>query len=304
MKRNKLYYTFAFLFYLICTSFYVYNNYETSKQKLFSDLDAKLIQSASRLSTVVPENFHHANMRKNDVSMQKDMENIRRLSVQAKLSDVQYIYSCIKQGRDIVFTSSSATDEELQENKEISHYFDVYSDAPQKLRETFNSKKVTFEEYSDKWGHFKSVFIPQKSSDGQLYVVCADIEIDYINQELRQILKQSIMELLFYMGILIPLFVTYFYDSKRQRHILETEVQRRTRELRTLLDNSDQGFLTFSGEMIIHPQYSSKCSVIFKKEIGGLNISDLLFEKDEKQKHSFIDNIWNDPYFIDTLVFR
>lgn len=269
----------------------MYSNYETSKQNLFADLDAKLIESASRLSSVVPENFHHESMTKNDVSMQKDMENIKRLSIQAKLSGVQYIYSCIQQGNDVLFTSSSATDEELKENKDISHYFDVYSDASQKLRETFKTKKITFDEYTDKWGHFKSVFIPKHSSDGRLYVVCADIEIDYINQELRQILKQSIIELLFYMGILIPLFVTYFYDSKRQRHVLETEVQRRTRELRTLLDNSDQGFLTFSGDMIVHPQYSSKCGVIFKKEIGGLDISELLFTKDEKQKNAFVENI-------------
>lgn len=291
VKLNRLYYTFAFLFYLVSTSFYVYTNYETSKQKLLADLDSKLIQSALRLPTVIPENFHHINMAKNEVSVQQDMENIKRLSTQAKLSGVQYIYSCIKQGNDILFTSSSATDEELREHKDISHYFDVYSDASQKLRETFNAKKITFDEYTDKWGHFKSVFISQKSSDGQFYIVCADIKIDYINQELNQILKESIIELLFYMGILIPLFVTYVYNSRRHQYILETEVQRRTRELRTLLDNSDQGFLTFSGDMMVHPQYSGKCGAIFKKEIHDLNIADLLFGKDEKQKNVFVDNI-------------
>ena len=291
VKLNKLYYTFAFLFYLVSTSFYVYTNYETSKQKLFTQLDSKLIQSALRLPTVVPENFHHVIMTKNEVSAQKDMENIRRLTNQAKLSGVEYIYSCIKQGNDILFTSSSATDEELKKNKDISHYFDVYSDASQKLRETFNTKKITFDEYTDKWGHFKSVFIPKKSDDGQFYVVCADIKIDYINEELEQILKKSIIELIFYMGILIPLFVTYVYHNRRNRNILETEVQRRTRELRTLLDNSDQGFLTFSGDMMIHPQYSGKCISIFKKEIHNLNIADLLFGEDDKQKSLFIANI-------------
>lgn len=291
MKFNKFYYAFAFLFYLVSTSFYVYTNYETSKQKLFANLDSRLIQSALRLPTVVPENFHHSLMTKNEVSAQKDRENIKRLSVQAKLSGVEYIYSCIKQGNDVLFTSSSATDEELKENKDISHYFDIYSDASQKLIETFSSKKITFDEYTDKWGHFKSVFIPKKSTDGQLYVVCADIKIDYIHQELKQILKISILELLFYVGILIPLFAAYFYHNKRNQQLLESEVKRRTRELKTLLDNSDQGFLSFSGDMIIHPQYSGKCVKIFKKEIHELNIAELLFGEDEKQKNAFIANI-------------
>lgn len=291
MKLNKFYYAFAFLFYLVSTSFYVYTNYETSKQKLFADIDARLVQSALRIPTMLPENFHHVGMSKNDVSPQEDRKNIKTLSIHAKLSGVEYIYSCIKQGRDVLFTSSSATDEELKKNENLSHYFDVYDDAEEKLHEAFLSKKMVFEESTDKWGHFRSVFIPQVSSDGQFYIVCADVKIDYINQELKQILEKSIVELIFYMVILIPLFVTYVSHNRRHQYILETEVQRRTRELRTLLDNSDQGFLSFSGDMRVHPQYSAKCVAIFKKEIRDLNISDLLFGEDEKQKSAFVSNI-------------
>lgn len=266
-------------------------NYEASKEKLFADLDSKLIQSALRLPTVVPENLHHVMMKSSEISSQEDMKNIKRLSAQAKLSGVEYIYSCIKQGDDIVFTSSSATEKELQENKDISHYFDVYSDATKKLREAFTSQKITFDEYTDKWGHFKSVFIPQKSNDGQLYVVCADIKIDFINQELNQILRNSLLEIVFYMTILIPLFAAYFYHNIRSKHLLESEVKSRTNQLKTLLDNADQGFLSFSKEMIIYPEYSEKCTEIFHVAIEGKSISELLFGEDEKEKKVFEENL-------------
>lgn len=291
MKIHKLYYVLAFLFYLASTSFYVYTNYETSNQKLFADLDAKLIQSALRVSTVIPENFHHIGMIKDEVSAQKDRENINRLSVSAKLSGVEYIYSCIKQGNDILFTSSSATDEELKTNENISHYFDVYSDAADKLRETFHTNKIMFDEYTDKWGHFRSVFIPQKSSDGQFYVVCADVKIDYINQQLNEILESSIFEIVFYILILLPLFAAYYTHNKRINKVLEGEVQERTRQVKTLLDNSDQGFLSFSGDMLVHTEYSQICREIFQTDIEGKNIAELLFGEDEKQKNTFTQNL-------------
>jgi two-component system chemotaxis sensor kinase CheA len=291
VKLNKLYYIFAFLFYLASTSFYVYTNYQTSKQTLIADLDAKLIQSALRVSTVIPENFHHVGMTKDEVSAQKDRENIKRLSVQAKLSGVEYMYSYIKQGDDILFTSSSATENELRKNVNVSHYFDVYDEEDSKLRNVFVSKKILFEVSSDNWGHFRSVLIPHSSSDGQFYVVGADIKVDFIDDELDKILKNSIVEIVFYIVILIPLFTAYFYHNKRNQALLEIEVKRRTLELKTLLDNSDQGFLSFSGDMLIHPEYSAKCSEIFQTEIEGKNIAELLFGEDETHKNRFVENI-------------
>ncbi|HEX5670106.1 MAG TPA: ATP-binding protein, partial [Sulfuricurvum sp.] len=147
------------------------------------------------------------------------------------------------------------------------------------------------DEYNDKWGHFRSVFIPQKSKDGQLYVVCADIKVDFVNEQLTKILENSIVEIVFYILILLPLFAAYFYHNRRINHMLEAEVKRRTRELKTLLDNSDQGFLSFSGDMLIHPEYSAKCKEIFGREIEGENIAEFLFGEDEIHKNTFVENI-------------
>ena len=291
MKSNRVYYTFAFLFYILCMSIYVVVNYQSSKQALYDEIDTKLIQSALRVSTVIPSNFHHAGMGKNDLSKQQDMDNIKRLSIQAKLSGVEYIYSCIKQGDNILFTSSSATDEELKNNEKLSHYFDVYEDAAQKLMDTFKTQQMAFDEYTDKWGHLRSVFIPLKSSDGQLYVVCADLKIDFIQDKLNEILKKSILEITFFIVILIPLFAAYYDHNSRIKKILELRVKRRTNQLKTLLDHADQGFLSFSKNMIVHPYYAQMCTIIFAKEVQGENIADLLFGEDERQKSTFIENI-------------
>ncbi len=291
MKSNRLYYAFAFLFYMLCMSIYVIVNYQNAKQTMLSEIDAKLIQSALRIPTVLPANFHHAGMGKNDVSIQQDMDNIKRLSVQAKLSGVEYIYSCIKQGDDVVFTSSSATDKELKNNENLSYYFDVYDDASEELRAAFVNKKMVFEEYTDKWGHLRSVFIPQVSNDGTFYLVGADVKIDFIQDRLNEILKKSLIEITFFIVILIPLFAAYYNDNSRIKNILKLKVKRRTKQLKALLDHADQGFLSFSKNMSVHSEYSEKCNVLFAKEVAGEHIADLLFGENEKQKWTFIENI-------------
>jgi diguanylate cyclase (GGDEF)-like protein len=43
-----------------------------------------------------------------------------------------------------------------------------------------------------------------------------------------------------------------------------------------LLDNANQGFLTFGPDLLVDRQYSAECSRIFGRKIGGISITDLL----------------------------
>ncbi|MDR5659384.1 7TM diverse intracellular signaling domain-containing protein [Serpentinicella sp. ANB-PHB4] len=72
---------------------------------------------------------------------------------------------------------------------------------------------------------------------------------------------------------------------------LEDEVDARTEDLRerntaiqSLLNHSDQGFLTFKEDLIIGDEYSEKCLEIFDSEIDKNIITDVFkLDKDEKQ---------------------
>ena len=82
----------------------------------------------------------------------------------------------------------------------------------------------------------------------------------------------------------------YFTDLSTLNHNLEEKVKERTQQVRILLNNADQGFLAFSGDMIILNEYSQKCIEIFGYEIGGLDISKLLF-KDKASRLTFVENL-------------
>jgi len=54
------------------------------------------------------------------------------------------------------------------------------------------------------------------------------------------------------------------------------ELRRRELEIRNILDNSNQGFLTFGRNMIVNKEYSSECIRIFGRKISNINILELL----------------------------
>jgi two-component system, chemotaxis family, sensor kinase CheA len=72
---------------------------------------------------------------------------------------------------------------------------------------------------------------------------------------------------------------------------LEEKIEERTKELQKtkdqvfqLLDNAEEGFLSFSSDGVIDKEYSKKCVEIFGSLIDNKNIIDLLFNKKEDQE--------------------
>lgn len=80
-----------------------------------------------------------------------------------------------------------------------------------------------------------------------------------------------------------------FYISDSQGQIL----QRQQREMQNLLDNANQGFLTFGRNLLVNRQYSAECARIFEKKISGIPITHLLGQGNailqEKLRKAFLE---------------
>src|SRR6056297_697499 len=85
------------------------------------------------------------------------------------------------------------------------------------------------------------------------------------------------------------------------------ELNKTTVALKTLLDNTEEGFLTFSDSLIIDPEYSLQCETMFGKKISNRSISAIL--GDEKpETMEFLDKVFSKilyehkPYAIDMYI--
>lgn len=65
-------------------------------------------------------------------------------------------------------------------------------------------------------------------------------------------------------------------------------LKKREAEIENLLNNANQGFLTFREDLLVHAQYSAECERIFQKKIHNIPIIDLLWNKDDRNINNYI----------------
>ncbi|MDO8610908.1 MAG: chemotaxis protein CheA, partial [bacterium] len=66
---------------------------------------------------------------------------------------------------------------------------------------------------------------------------------------------------------------------------LEEIVRQKTAAIKNILDNSGQGFLTFSDNLLIDEEYSIECEKIFGTSITGMKFSNLIYSEGEERDY-------------------
>lgn len=85
----------------------------------------------------------------------------------------------------------------------------------------------------------------------------------------------------------ILLFIFFVWNRKLSK--FNTAIKQSQRQVRTLLDNSGQGFLSCGLDLCVKPQYSAECKIIFSQdELTGASLPDLLTTASHAPKLAFI----------------
>lgn len=73
------------------------------------------------------------------------------------------------------------------------------------------------------------------------------------------------------------------------------ELEEKSQQISELLNNAEEGFLSFGKTLLVDEQYSKECENIFQGTIASKNIADLLFEKECEDKILF-QKVMNDAF--------
>lgn len=147
---------------------------------LTSDIDRKLSGAVNTTRSLLGENLHKRNMTATSLSKQRDYEISMRLTDFVERQGLAYVYSMIEKNGEILFITSSATREEIENDSYIPAYFMRYPEAVKTLHQVFLDGETRYAEYTDRWGIFRSIFVSFVSADGQPYVIGADINLDQV----------------------------------------------------------------------------------------------------------------------------
>ncbi len=212
-KYNKI--VLAIIFYIVSIFIFNYYSYNNYKEKEIAIIDDKLKIGAYAVYTILGEDFFNIAKEKNSISVEDDWKNINKLSFYNNHANLAFIYSSIKINNQIHLTSSSASKEEIEDKSEL-HYFYHYDDAGEALINSFNSKEITYENYTDQWGSFRAIHIPLILENSRTIVISAEISLKDFNQVLKDIRYKYLLETLLYLLLTIPIILTAYYSLKEK----------------------------------------------------------------------------------------
>jgi diguanylate cyclase (GGDEF)-like protein/PAS domain S-box-containing protein len=221
----------AFMTYLLWVIGFAFYSYQHEKQALYSTIDQQLESAALTAPLLLPKGLHHQAMSADELTIEQDHENMLKLSEYTDDSDIVYIYTMILRDQQVFFTTSSETVDERESGEESPSWFDPYNDVDPRVIDVFEKGEKAFIEYTDRWGSFRSIFIPQYAEDGAYYVTAADLTIDHIQSLLARNIYRTIAISLLFLLFVIPLFFVYTHRLNRLRLELEEKVQQQTSEL-------------------------------------------------------------------------
>lgn len=196
LSRRLTLMTVAIIF--VTVALFVGYGYWSQKSAGLAAVDGKLraVAAAVKMET---DAFHDRMQNPAAIDKGAYERMVKDLSRFAEEAGVKYVYTVMEKEGKLFFSTSSYTREEMEKGEHMK-MFDPYEDPSQGLKAAIADGKVHFDEYTDQWGSFRSVFIPATSPGGVRYVTCVDLEISNIAAMLRkQLLYTSLLGCLVFM---------------------------------------------------------------------------------------------------------
>ncbi len=189
--KNKLLALFLMLNLITVTAYSVYG-FILKSQGVVAEIDSRLTASASAVPDVLGNDYMHRLTQRNAVPGEEYLLRVSQLGRYASQINLAYLYVVKMDNGKVVFLSDGAPEDEIKAGK-FKKQFEEYPDASDGLKDALASGSMRFDEYTDQFGYFRSVFIPRKLANGETVALCADIRIDHVRSLLLHNIIQSVL---------------------------------------------------------------------------------------------------------------
>ncbi|MCX7862612.1 MAG: ATP-binding protein [Bacteroidales bacterium] len=292
----RQYFFISVIIYILGITTYLVISYFLINEEINEKINQQLIKAARSVDYLLPLNYHDRATSRKSISEIEFNEIMQILSQQANNLEVKYIYSMIENNGRLFFTSSSATSYEIRTGQNLTYYWQEYVEADPRFYEALKSMKITFLDYTDRWGTFRSVLIPKISPAGNKYLLGADVEISYIDKTIWRGLLFILLKALFFTLIILPFFYVYHkYYKITKDHYTKTLSQKELKAVHEQ-DLRKQSFLKYQ-------QIDEKYEAL----LNHINIPTIVLDVKGKVievNHAFLEYIGKTQYDIkDNIIF-
>ncbi|UXY14199.1 EAL domain-containing protein [Chitiniphilus purpureus] len=207
--RGKILVVFV-LISLVATCAYSYYAYTLKSSAIRQEIDQRLHSAAAAAPLMLPRDFLSRARTADDIPPAEYRRWLADFDRYCQAVGLRYLYVFAPVGDKLVYLMDSASPGEVAQGR-YGHYFAEYNGPVAVLRDILATGQPRFIEYTDQYGHFRSLFVPGVTADGRPYLIGVDVSLDYIAAQLNQALQQSLAIGLatFLIGVMLSLLLTW-----------------------------------------------------------------------------------------------
>jgi methyl-accepting chemotaxis protein len=172
---------------LIYTAF----SYYLKAEAVMAGIDGRLVGAASAMPFLQSESYFLRANGEGTVSDTEYTTNGIKLKDYASKASLAHLYVVAQNGGKIHYLAD-AYDEDDKKAKHYSPHYTAVKTPSKAMMTAFTKNEKAYDERSDQFGRFRTVYIPIKTTQDLRYVIGADIDISSVASELRKTLAISI----------------------------------------------------------------------------------------------------------------
>ncbi len=222
MKRSKTFksaHKIIYLFivvYILSAGSFTYWRYRHQSKNWEGIVRERLLTGASMIKYILPTGYFNRAIHKNSISASEYKEHTLLLSQASWESKFAHLYALKEKDGRFYYIATSISRVDIGEEKYPPYWLED-DDAPPEILKAYSTHKAIFLKKTNRLGTFYTVFLPEYSPKGELYISGADYKYDYITSVLRSILISNLLQALI---LLLILAIVYYSITAVQKHYI------------------------------------------------------------------------------------
>ena len=178
-----------------------------------NEIDRYLETAVKTVPLLLEDDFHDRAIAPDSISFEEEMRNRVKINSFTELSGLGWVYTLAQYNNKYYFSAPSVSDEEALERKRW--YFYPYDDIPCAFIDAYKEEKTVFKTYTDQWGTFRSIARAERSPGGNIYLVCADMNIERVKEVIVSQYLNSLVFFIFFIFLSTGFIIRLIMDRKK-----------------------------------------------------------------------------------------
>jgi methyl-accepting chemotaxis protein len=190
--QAKILLAFTFVNLISIAAFIGYAQY-VKAQDIREQVDNRLRAAAHAVPRLLGNDYLSRSLKADSLHEGEYMAQVRNLGEYVQDVELKFAYALLVDAAGRAFYLADAASQQEIASGTYGNHLEEYSDASPAVARAARTGQAQFDEYTDSYGTFRSIFLPMHTASGQTYVVGVDITLSRLDQDIASSLHSLLL---------------------------------------------------------------------------------------------------------------